>query len=169
MLYSADKSFRITACMKHWIPHFPAARCFPFFSSNNPASYSQRKNLHFDRNDNTRVPLIKNSRRFYILMRRTTISHFSCKRNFQTDPKGDTPSRLTLTPNQKTSPIRRTFLIYALLSLILNTNEPTSPERMDAVTIAAFAEVSSAGSAKESEARKMDIVNPIPARMLAPK
>ena len=60
-------------------------------------------------------------------------------------------------------------MIYALLSLILNTNEPTSPERMDAVTIAAFAEVSSAGSEKESEARKIDIVKPMPARMLAPR
>ena len=56
-----------------------------------------------------------------------------------------------------------------LSSLILKTNEPTRPERMEAVTIAAFAEVSSAGSEKESEARKIDIVKPMPARMLAPK
>ena len=33
---------------------------------------------------------------------------------------------------------------------------------MEAVTIAAFAEVSSAGSEKESEARKIDIVKPTP-------
>ena len=56
-----------------------------------------------------------------------------------------------------------------LSSLILKTNEPTRPERMEAVTIAAFAEVSSAGSEKESEARKIDIVKPMPARMLAPR
>ena len=63
--------------MKHKISHFPAARYFPFFSSNNPASYGQRKNPPLGRSDNTRVPLIKNSRRFYILMCRTAISHFS--------------------------------------------------------------------------------------------
>ena len=162
-MYSADKSFRITA--------LPCRTVFPIFLIQQSCVIRPTKKfLHFSRNDDTRVPLIKNSRRFYITMRRTTISHFSFKRSFHTAPKGDTPRRLTLTPNQKTSPIRRTFfLIYALLSLILNTNEPTSPERMDAVTIAAFAEVSSAGSAKESEARKMDIVKPMPARMLAPK
>lgn len=159
--------------MKHWIPHFPAARCFPFFSSNNPASYSQRKKfLHFGQNDNTRVPLIKNSQRFYILMRRTTISHFSflMQAKLSNRSKGRYAQQAYFNPKSKNVPHSEdVFLIYALLSLILNTNEPTRPERMDAVTIAAFAEVSSAGSAKESEARKMDIVNPIPARMLAPK
>ncbi len=159
--------------MIHWIPHFPAARYFPvFLIQQSCVIRPTKKNPPLSRNDNTRVPLIKNSRRFYILMRRTTISHFSflMQAKLSNRSKGRYAPQAYFNPKSKNVPHSEdVFLIYALLSLILNTNEPTRPERMDAVTIAAFAEVSSAGSAKESEARKMDIVNPIPARMLAPK
>ena len=39
---------------------------------------------------------IHTPRRFYVFMRRTTISNFSFKRSFQTESKGSTPHGLTL-------------------------------------------------------------------------
>ena len=42
------------------------------------------------------IAIIYTSRRFYSLMRRTTISHFSFKRGFQTQSKGAPPHGLTL-------------------------------------------------------------------------
>ena len=55
---------------------------------------NEKRFLRFGRNADTRVLLIKNSRRFYILMRRTTISHFSFKRGFQTNPRAIRPADL---------------------------------------------------------------------------
>ena len=59
---------------------------------------------------------IYTSRRFYIFMRRTTISHFSFTRGFQIESKDGTPHWLTLPPNNNNN--ERTF--YVLLISIRN-------------------------------------------------
>ena len=98
--------------MIHWILHFPAARYFPvFLIQQSCVIRPTKKFLRFSRNDDTRVPLIKNSRRFYILMRRTTISHFSflMQAKLSNRSKGRYAQQDYFNPKSKTPPIRRTF------------------------------------------------------------